>query len=152
MGQFFSYSILSGLLMLAMYLAYHIILARENQPGYNRAVLLLIYAVSFITLPLLKVAQNMPHSTPHQTLSVAEIDVVETTVASSPEAHWSTILLWLFIIGMIMVALRTAITWVRLIGVIRSGERISKEGYSLIITDNERLAPFSWMRFIVMSH
>lgn len=40
MGELLSYSIVSGLSMLAMYLAYRLFLARENQHGFNRGVLL----------------------------------------------------------------------------------------------------------------
>lgn len=51
MGELLSYSIVSGLSMLAMYLAYRLFLARENQHGFNRGVLLGIYLVSFLRRP-----------------------------------------------------------------------------------------------------
>lgn len=47
MGIFLSYSIIGGFLMLALYLTYRLFLARDNQHGFNRSILLLIYLVSF---------------------------------------------------------------------------------------------------------
>ncbi|MDE6158194.1 MAG: M56 family metallopeptidase, partial [Muribaculaceae bacterium] len=64
---------------------------------------------------------------------------------------WGTILIWIFIAGMIVVTLRTIITWIRLTDVIRYGEKITRDGYTLVVTDNERFAPFSWMHYIVIS-
>ena len=51
MGAFLSYSIMSGIAMLALYLAYRSLLAMDKQHGFNRAVLLLIYVVSFAASP-----------------------------------------------------------------------------------------------------
>ena len=46
MGELLSYSILSGLLLLALYLPYQVLLARDNQHAYNRTILLAIYALA----------------------------------------------------------------------------------------------------------
>ena len=46
MGQVFAYSLVSALVLTLMYLVYKWILSGENQHGYNRAVLLGIYAIS----------------------------------------------------------------------------------------------------------
>ncbi len=48
-------------------------------------------------------------------------------------------------------AARTVITWIRLVGVIRSGRKIAHNGYTLVVTEDERFAPFSWMRYVVIS-
>jgi len=139
--------------MLAMYLAYRVFLARENQHGYNRAILLLIYVISFITAPLLSLLKNFAPQATNQTVAVEEIDikVVETVAASSDKPVWGTVLIWVFIAGMIIVAIKTVITWFKLVGVIRNGERIKKDGYTVILTDDDRFAPFSWMNYVVLS-
>ncbi len=151
MGAFLSYSIESGLLLLAMYLGYRLFLARENQHGYNRSVLLLIYAVSFAAIPLMSYIQTV--RTAGSTNGMAFGDLAAAVGAVSEESHpaWGTFLIWLYMAGIVFTAVKTVVTWTRIYNVIRSGERVYKEGCTLIVTDNDRFAPFSWMRFVVIS-
>ncbi len=51
---------------------------------------------------------------------------------------------------MAAVALRTLLTWLRLASIVRRGQKIEREGYTLVLTDSDRYAPFSWMRYIVL--
>ena len=60
-------------MMLAMYLAYSIFLARDNQHSFNRAILLLVYIVSFTTIPLLSAIGNATAGSPSLTLDGLEI-------------------------------------------------------------------------------
>ncbi|MDE5734848.1 MAG: M56 family metallopeptidase, partial [Duncaniella sp.] len=64
---------------------------------------------------------------------------------------WGTILIWTYMAGMAAVAVLTAITWLRLVRIIRSGRKISCGGYTLVIASDDRLAPLSWMRYVVIS-
>ncbi|MBP3640177.1 MAG: M56 family metallopeptidase [Muribaculaceae bacterium] len=152
MGGFLSYSIISGLLMLAMYLAYRLFLARDNQHGFNRGVLLLIYAVSFMAVPAIYLLDKL--NAHGGTLPSATGGIEAVAMAATPHSQplWGTVLVWIFLSGMIVVTVRTIVTWVRLTNVIRSGKQIEKEGYTLVVTDDERFAPFSWMHYIVLSH
>ena len=63
MGEIFSYSIASGILLAAMYLIYKWMLAGENQHRYNRAVLWSIYGASAILpliIPAIKAMSDRP--------------------------------------------------------------------------------------------
>ncbi|MDE6526486.1 MAG: M56 family metallopeptidase [Muribaculaceae bacterium] len=151
MGAFLSYSIISGLLMLAMYLAYRLFLARENQHGFNRAILLLIYLISFTASPVFLSVENLKGMSGPQASVLVGMEVVNAATPTIVRPTWGTILIWIFIAGMIVVTLRTIITWIRLTDVIRYGEKITRDGYTLVVTDNERFAPFSWMHYIVIS-
>lgn len=151
MGEFLSYSILSGLLMLAMYMAYRLFLARDNQHGFNRAVLLSIYLVSFMASPFIFSLDTLNVSTNPQAFTLEGIEVVETEGAVLSKPIWGTVLIWLFLAGMAAVTIKTIITWIRLTNVIRKGEKIRHAGYTLVVTDDERFAPFSWMRYVVIS-
>ena len=81
MGEFLSYSIESGLLLLALYLGYRLFLARENQHSYNRNVLLLIYALSFAVVPLLSLARSVFQTGSSQ--DVAFVDFIANVSAES---------------------------------------------------------------------
>lgn len=148
MGAFLSYSIQSGLVLLALYLAYRLFLSRDNQHGFNRNVLLGIYLVSFLALPLIGAPE--PYKV-HQ--ATGDITFGTAINAGEPLARplWGTVLIWIYIAGMVIVSVRTVITWLRLCKVIRRGWKIERAGYTLVITDNGRFAPFSWMNYMVIS-
>ena len=138
--------------MLAMYLAYRLFLARDNQHSFNRGILLLIYLVSFAATPVIHYLDRPDTHPATQAPNLENLDVIGTVVTSQlTQPIWGSILIWIFLIGMIVVAISTITTWVSLANVIRSGEKIERNGYTLIIIDNDRFAPFSWMHYIVMS-
>lgn len=152
MGELLSYSLVSGCLMLVSYIVYRVFLSRDNQHGFNRGVLLAIYAVSLTAYPVLQLSEGLGSGESLQ--QTFETDVRETTgagVTAAPTPIWGNILIWSFIAGASIVAARTVITWIRLVGVIRSGRKIAHNGYTLVVTEDERFAPFSWMRYVVIS-
>ena len=150
MGALLSYSIISGTVMLAMYLAYRLFLTRDNQHGFNRGVLLMIYAVSLAAVPAATFFESIGRETA-QAVAVGGFEVVGAGATPVSTPMWGTILIWIFMAGMAAVAARTAATWIRLISVIRSGRKVEREGYTLVVTDDERFAPFSWLRYVVIS-
>lgn len=158
MGLLLSYSIISGLILLALYLTYRLFLARDNQHGFNRGVLLAIYLIAFGIAPFILPASEIdlihasqPVAAGGQSLSLETLDITASHIAPEPRTLWATLLIWIYMAGMIIVSARTLITWTHLIRVIRSGEKIHRSGYTLVITDTDRFAPFSWMRYMVIS-
>lgn len=151
MGELLSYSIVSGLSMLAMYLAYRLFLARENQHGFNRGVLLGIYLVSFLSPAIFLGLENLSLRQLSGGLTFEATGNAETLVAAQSTPVWGTVMIWIYITGMAAVAVRTAVVWIRLSNVIRSGEKIAGDGYTLVVTDSDRFAPFSWMGYVVIS-
>lgn len=151
MGAFLAYSIINGLLLSVLYLSYRVLLARENQPRFNRGVLLAIYAVSFLAPLLMSAFEELPrHAAPALT-TFNGLKIVGGIAATANSSLWATALIWLFIVGMAAVGARTLITWIRLGAVVRFGRKIEKDGYTLVLTGNDKFAPFSWRRYVVMS-
>ena len=149
MGAFLSYSIVSGIILLCLALAYRLLLAPEKQHGYNRAVILAIYTVSFTTLPMISLIQHVA-TIPQPSIIIENIDIVETIITPNSKPIWGTILIWIFILGMIAVIAKTTITWWQLAKIVRSGDKIKKNGYTIIVTENSNIAPFSWLHYIVL--
>ncbi len=52
MGELFSYTLVSGIILLSLYLPYKLLLAGERQHRFNRAVIICMYLVA-VTVPLL---------------------------------------------------------------------------------------------------
>ena len=150
MGKLLSYSIVNGLIMLAMYLVYKLFIARENQHGFNRGLLLVIYFISFCAYPIYTFFDNLAIKPTFPTLTNIE-PVDKLPIESGNQPIWGTVLIWIFLIGATIVAVRTIITWIRIVRVIRLGERLKKDGFTLVVIDNDKIAPFSWMRYVVMN-
>lgn len=151
MGALLSYSFVSGLFMLSMFLAYRVFLARENQPGFNRSILLLIYVISFLALPLASFAEKIMSVSHGGPIEIANVEIANSDIISGSTSVWGVALIWIFIVGMFCVAFKTIFTWKRLIKVIRNGEKIKHDGYTLVIVDSENLAPFSWIKYVIIS-
>ena len=150
MGRLLSYLIISGIIMLAMYLAYKLVISRDNQHGFNRGLLLAIYSVSFSAYPIYNFFSNLA-SKPALPTEMNMETVDKLTVGSVTQPGWGTALIWIFLIGASIVTVRTIITWIRIVRVIRSGERLKKDGYKLVVVDDDKIAPFSWMRYVVIN-
>ena len=150
MGAFLSYSIVSGLILLAMFLVYRLLLAAENQHAYNRGVILAIYAISFLTLPAVDTAGSLFSEEQGATVITGGITA---TVTAKPYSSpvWSTVLIWTFFAGIIVCSIKTLIVWIRIIRIIADGEKTDMGRYTLVLTDNSEIAPFSWMHYMVMS-
>ena len=151
MGSFLAYSICSGFYMLCLYLAYRVFQAKEKQHAFNRAVLLAIYPISFVALPLIARWINADFGTSGQAKVLTGVATAIVPDSSGHEPLWGTILLWIFLVGMIVTGVRTLLTWIRLCKVIRTGTKIRRLGYTLVVTDDEKYAPFSWLRYVVIS-
>lgn len=138
--------------MLSMFLAYKVFLARENQHGYNRGVLLAIYFVSFAALPLTALAHTIFNTEVQGPVSVEGIGVAGTVITPMSNPVWGTVLIWGYIIGVTIVSAQTVATWIKLLNIInKSDEKIQMEGYVIVLIDNERVAPFSWTKYIVIN-
>lgn len=156
MGQLFAYSMASALLLTAMYLIYKWMMAAENQHRFNRGVLLGIYAAALALPLLMKVdfASLLSTSTPHEGQPTAVVGtfltVLLTGMVSTP--LWLQILLGIYVAGMATVAIHTLIVALRLAHLLRSGERHPHGNWTLVLVQNQSIAPFSWGRYMVMSH
>jgi len=150
MGELLSYSITGGILMLSMYLAYRLFLSRDNQHSFNRGVLLIIYLVSFVAIPVFLSLEIFKADSGSQQI-IDGVEIVGSPVTTLTKPMWGTVLIWIFLVGMVTVAVKTVATWFRLTDVIHSGEKIRHDGYTLVVTDNEKFAPFSWMSYVVIS-
>lgn len=82
---------------------------------------------------------------------MANLDILNDKIIYHPTPIWGTIMIWVFIAGMTCVTLKTLITWIRLIKTIRSGDKIHQKDYTLVIIDTDQVAPFSWIKYVVIN-
>ena len=150
MGKLLAYLIVSGLVLLAMYLVYKLFIARENQHGFNRGILLVIYLISFSAYPLYNFFNNLVVKPAIE--NPDDLTGIESlTLHAADQPIWGTVLIWIFLVGASFVALKTIITWISIVRIVQSGYKVKKVGFTLVLTDNEKIAPFSWLRYVVIN-
>lgn len=155
MGEILAYSLSSALMLACMYLIYKWMLAGENQHSYNRLLLWGIYAVA-LSAPVLMpqiadLFKQRQAAAPQQGIIALELPEISLAEPSQGGATLPAIILALYLLGVVVVAGYTAMVGWRLWRVISSGEKIRQRNYTLVLIDNNDIAPFSWVRFIVMN-
>ncbi|WP_301342193.1 M56 family metallopeptidase, partial [uncultured Muribaculum sp.] len=64
---------------------------------------------------------------------------------------WPRIALIVYLAGIAAVVIHMAIVWLRIARITASGTKIRDGRYIIVLTDDDKVAPFSWHRYIVMS-
>ena len=165
MGIFFVYILKSSVCLVVFYLFYRLLLSRETFHRFNRVALLSILLLSCL-LPLVEVTveeqtevlQTM--KTLEQWLMLADMmNTADTTDLQAEEVTvtWIQVALLVYLAGILLFALRNGYSLLKLGGLLKSGrkENLSKyidggEKVTLIVHDRD-IAPFSWMKCIVIS-
>ena len=165
MGIFFVYILKSSVCLAAFYLFYRLLLSRETFHSFNRVALLSILLLSCL-LPLVEVTVEKQTEV-HQTMMTLEqwlmlADMMNTAEAMDLQAEevtvtWIQVALLVYLAGILFFALRNGYSLLKLGGLLKSGrkENLSKytgdgEKVTLIVHEHD-IAPFSWMKYIVIS-
>ena len=164
MGIFLVYILKSAACLAVFYLFYKLLMSRETFHRFNRFALLGLLVLSSV-LPLVEVSVNEPVGvqetmlTLEQLLLLADVEEGQETVVAQPAtALWVHVALLVYLVGMIFFAVRNLWSLGRLGALLRRGrvERLSDylpgrgEHVRLVVHDRD-IAPFSWMRYIVLS-
>jgi len=149
MGTIAAYSLVAGTYLLTAYLIYKWLLSGENQPTFNRFTLLCLYALALV-LPF---APELSLSTKITTFVAAELETGAPVIAIIEDStlYWQSVAIFVYTAGMILTAIASSISFIRIISVIRKGRKIESYNHTIIVLPSTDLAPFSWMRYIVMS-
>ena len=141
----------AALALTAFYIFYRLLLSKETFHRFNRIVLLGTAALAFV-LPLCVITINKVVILPQITPSAEISEGITMGVAELPkEPVWPYILFGLFLIGAVAVLLMTAISIIKVKAIINSGEHHALDSGETIVITSNGTAPFSWMKYIVLS-
>lgn len=149
-----SYSLASGVILALCYLGYKWVMASEKQYSFNRFLLYFILIVSF-SLPFL--AKGLTFGEAAAVSDVASIELGELqggeVIVEDGERDniFLRVLLWVYFSGMAVTLLYSLAGGIQLFRIIRRGEKSKLGKYILVLSDDNSIAPFSWIRYIVMS-
>ena len=158
MGAFFSYSLQSALCLAIFYLFYTVVLSRETFHRLNRCMLLFIMALSWI-IPLfagalsfrtgVEVVPEMLVEQPLATLTAGG------AAASLDLSVWQSVFVpvfTLYLVGIAYCVLYQALSYLRLWRLLSKGKHAALDNdIRLILHTDTSMAPFSWMKYIVLS-
>ena len=154
MTEFLIYQGKAAIALAVFYMFYRLLLSKETFHRFNRIVLLGTAALSFV-LPLCVITLKEVVVVPAMTgSSETIIGEVAETVAMVPEVSvpiWPVVLCAIFTLGALAVLIHVVISIIGIRRMIRSGNsQALASGETLIITETDT-APFSWMKYIVIS-
>ena len=154
MTDFLIYQGKAAIALAVFYMFYRLLLIKETFHRFNRIVLLGTAALSFV-LPLcvitLKEVVVVPAMTASSETFTGEVAGTAAMVPEVSEPIWPVILCSLFALGALAVLVHVVISIIGIRRMIRSGRSEALEsGETLIITETDT-APFSWMKYIVIS-
>ena len=154
MTEFLIYQGKTAVILAVFYMFYRLLLSKDTFHRFNRVILLGTAALSFV-LPLCVITTHKVVTIPagQSTPQVFDNATIGTTaaVAEVSEPIWPYVICAIFATGAFGVLIMTIISVAKVIGIIRKGEhRTLESGETLVVTDAET-APFSWMKYIVLS-
>ena len=157
MGAFFVYILKSGFCLALFYLFYRLLLSKETFHRFNRIALLGLLVLSCL-VPLVEVSAEASNEISRQFLSLEEMLMMsEMMVGEAGEAEtvsswgWKETLLFIYIIGIAFFIIRTLWSLARMIGLIDGCKKEMLDDGILLFTHRKQIAPFSWMKCIVLS-
>ena len=157
MGAFFVYMVKSAVCLAVFYLFYRLLLSRETFHRFNRIALLGILVLSWV-IPCVEVTLEEPTEVGRQLLTWEELllmaDFNDSAVvedAPAPSVLWREALLAVYLLGMVFFFLRNVCSLGRMLRLIKGSTMVRKENGIRLITHEKEIAPFSWMKFMVIS-
>ena len=157
MGTFFVYILKTSICLTGFYLFYRLLLSKETFHRFNRVallgILLLSQLIPFceITVPEESEVQQTL-LTIEQILTLADhVPQTEVEVLPSSIPLWLPVLLCIYLLGILFFLGRNIYSLSHMLRLLHGGrqEKLEK-GITLIIHD-KNIAPFSWMKYVVIS-
>ena len=154
MIEFILYQGKVAIVLAMFYMFYRLLLSKETFHRVNRIMLIGTAALAFI-LPLCVITVKEIVVIPAMPVASETLaDEMSDTTAMIPEVSepiWLVVLCSLFALGALSVLIKIVVSIIGIKRIISSGSsQILESGETLIITENDT-APFSWMKYIVIS-
>ena len=166
MGFFFVYILKSGVCLSLFYLFYRLLLSKETFYRFNGIALFGILVFSLL-LPLIEVTKAPQNEINQAVLTIEQLLVMaenhqETQVTTVVEGddlvdtwrspvHWIEIVLLFYIAGIFFLVCRNVYSLFRLVRLMNTAQRRQIDKHTVLLVHDRNVAPFSWMKFVVIS-
>lgn len=154
MGAFFVYMLKTAVCLTVFYLFYRLLLSKETFHRFNRVALLVMMVASCI-IPCIELTTYYSTDLSRSLLTLEEMMEFQHTEVMGDEApvfHWQSIILFVYFIGVVFFAAYKLVSLIQMFRLFRKGECVSDvNGVKVLVYDDDRISPFSWMNYIVLS-
>ena len=159
MGVFFIYILKSSVCLVLFYLFFRLLLSKETFHRFNRMALLGVLFFSLL-IPCIEVTTRHQVEVQQAVLSIeqlllmAELEVTPANVGAVQETSaisWVQIVLLVYWAGILFLACRNIYSLICLFRLVHSGKHEKLEKGVTLVVHNQEIAPFSWMKYIVIS-
>ena len=159
MGVFFIYILKSSVCLVLFYLFFRLLLSKETFHRFNRMALLGVLFFSLL-IPCIEVTTRHQVEVQQAVLSIeqlllmAELEATPANVGAvqeTPTISWVQIVLLVYLAGILFLACRNIYSLICLFRLIHSGKHEKLEKGVTLVVHNQEIAPFSWMKYIVIS-
>jgi TonB family protein len=159
MGVFFIYILKSSVCLVLFYLFFRLLLSKETFHRFNRMALLGVLFFSLL-IPCIEVTTRHQVEVQQAVLSIeqlllmAELEATPANVGAvqeTPAISWVQIVLLIYLVGILFLACRNIYSLICLFRLIHSGKHEKLEKGVTLVVHNQEIAPFSWMKYIVIS-
>lgn len=157
MGDLFVYILKSSLCLAVFYLFYKLMLSKETFHKFNRIVLLTLFILSLI-IPFIEI--TLHKATPYTGMTLnfeALLSMAQSSDLATdnvPDSNkWLVYILVAYLSGFIASAIKALFSFLKMFSFIRSAkaERKTLENNIMLVIHKKPIAPFSWMKYIVVS-
>ena len=159
MGVFFIYILKSSVCLVLFYLFFRLLLSKETFHRFNRMALLGVLFFSLL-IPCIEVTTRHQVEVQQAVLSIeqlllmAELEATPANVGAVQETSaisWVQIVLLVYLAGILFLACRNIYSLICLFRLVHSGKHEKLEKGVTLVVHNQEIAPFSWMKYIVIS-
>ena len=159
MGVFFIYILKSSVCLVLFYLFFRLLLSKETFHRFNRMALLGVLFFSLL-IPCIEVTTRHQVEVQQAVLSIeqlllmAELEATPANVGAvqeTPAISWVQIVLLVYWAGILFLACRNIYSLICLFRLVHSGKHEKLEKGVTLVVHNQEIAPFSWMKYIVIS-
>ena len=159
MGAFFIYILKSAVCLVLFYLFFKLLLSRETFHRFNRVALLGVLLLSLL-IPCIEVTTRHQVEVQQAVLSIeqlllmAELEATPANVGAvqeTPTISWVQIVLLVYLAGILFLVCRNIYSLICLFRLVHSGKHEKLEKGVTLVVHNQEIAPFSWMKYIVIS-
>ena len=149
MLDFLKYDLKVAVLIAIFYLFYRLLLSRDTFHRLNRVVLLATAVASFVLPFCVFTFHHIVVLAPRETNIAIEQPLAAIVEPAWP--WWQTGVVVVFFLGVFMVVGHVAWSLVQVVRLIMHSQRHPQDDGVVIAVTDKPLAPFSWMRYIVLN-
>ena len=156
MGVFFVYILKASVCLALFYLCYRVGLSKETFHRFNRITLLSLMVFSFL-LPLVEVTVkgvsevSQPFFSLEESMQAVVMESGYVPDETSVHFPWKALMLQVYVSGILFFLLRYVWSMGRMFCLLRTCREEEREGGITLYVHRKKVAPFSWMKMMVIS-